>query len=1044
MKKKMRTVLSVLLAALLLVSIVPAFTLPAKAADVWNGTWDGSGFSNNHITSAKGLAQFINNCGTGTSYSGQTVYLDVDIDLNNIDFGNIDGGKNVYYSRDNYFQGTFDGQGHTIYNFRMHNSDHRIGLFRSAKNATFKNVNFENVFIDDNNDNGKNGFAVMVGFGDGNITFENVHVKSGEVYGYNYVGGLIGEYGANNILTFTNCSNSALIYADNDRAAGLVGHSKGRVYATNCSNSGEIYAAYSDAGGLAGWIEDDESYFVNCSNTGNVSTDSAAGGMVGYFGSKSNDNKMTITGCSNTGNITSRKSSSGGCAGGMAGKLDTDATHEFANNVNRGTITATGESAGGIVGSNMGGGTWNNCRNYGNIYGNGDNGGGILGEIEDDVQTFYNCLNAGDISSKNTGGGIMGWGSDSSAPSFERCFNYGKVSAGSYGGGILGGHNGGSSSNHNSFSECMNVGNVESSDNGGGIVGEGNWTYITRCFNMGNISRKGGGTSKAYGGLIGWDVNDITDSYNVGNVTYGDCTGGILGGDTHGSYNNCYNAGSCTGGNKNRQIKAQDSSGSFTNCWSCSSVSGETQWNVTDSNGLRDLQGTLNSNAYCKDTWGVNNGYPILKWWRDNYFKFPVQLIDGSTTVLNDTYAYNAVFTAPKRSKTGYTFNGWFTASAGGSHVWGPDDTQINAGVTAPMNTCGMTVNTGDNRPNVLPSTNPLIYYAQYTKNQYYLDVNGYLDGDSTAGGTTGYGTFDMYINGNLVADDVDDFWQQIYYEDTYEIRDIKPASGKAYVGLTEGSLSGTMGTEQINIRLQFKTQYTVTFKDGNGATVDAQTVLYGGNAAAPDMTEYLQKTDDAQIHYHFLGTWDTAFTNVTSNLTVNGNYETQQHSYGDYTSMNAANHIRTCAACGYVENTVHHFTAATVNGNTLKTPATCTNAAVYYYSCAECGEIERNDSHIFTSGNANGHQYGEWIEGQAATCSAEGHVGYYECGVCHKYFDAEKNELATIVLNIDPDAHSYGNWTKLNDEKHQRVCAYDPDHVETADHSWQQTGSVT
>ena len=234
MKKKMRTVLSVLLAALLLVSIVPAFTLPAKAADVWNGTWDGSGFSNNHITSAKGLAQFINNCGTGTSYSGQTVYLDVDIDLNNIDFGNIDGGKNVYYSRDNYFQGTFDGQGHTIYNFRMHNSDHRIGLFRSAKNATFKNVNFENVFIDDNNDNGKNGFAVMVGFGDGNITFENVHVKSGEVYGYNYVGGLIGEYGANNILTFTNCSNSALIYADNDRAAGLVGHSKGRVYATNC------------------------------------------------------------------------------------------------------------------------------------------------------------------------------------------------------------------------------------------------------------------------------------------------------------------------------------------------------------------------------------------------------------------------------------------------------------------------------------------------------------------------------------------------------------------------------------------------------------------------------------------------------------------------------------------------------------------------------------------------------------------------------------------------------------------------------------------
>ena len=185
-KKTLSICLSLLMA--LGVLALPAGILPtltANAASVWDGTWDGSGFSNNHITSAKGLAQFINNAGTGTSYSGQTVYLDVDIDLNGIDFGNISGGKNVYYSRDNYFQGTFDGQGHTIANFQMHNSDHRIGLFRSARNATFKNVTFTNAFIDDNDNNKKNGFAVVVGFGEGNLTFENVHVASGTVYGYN-------------------------------------------------------------------------------------------------------------------------------------------------------------------------------------------------------------------------------------------------------------------------------------------------------------------------------------------------------------------------------------------------------------------------------------------------------------------------------------------------------------------------------------------------------------------------------------------------------------------------------------------------------------------------------------------------------------------------------------------------------------------------------------------------------------------------------------------------------------------------------------------
>ena len=94
MTKHMKKLFCVLLSALLIAGALPFVSLPeAKAADVWDGTWDGSGFSNNHITSAKGLAQFINNAGTGTSYSGQTVYLDVDIDLNSIDFGNIAGGS---------------------------------------------------------------------------------------------------------------------------------------------------------------------------------------------------------------------------------------------------------------------------------------------------------------------------------------------------------------------------------------------------------------------------------------------------------------------------------------------------------------------------------------------------------------------------------------------------------------------------------------------------------------------------------------------------------------------------------------------------------------------------------------------------------------------------------------------------------------------------------------------------------------------------------------------------------------------------------------
>ena len=111
--------------------------------------------------------------------------------------------------------------------------------------------------------------------------------------------------------------------------------------------------------------------------------------------------------------------------------------------------------------------------------------------------------------------------------------------------------------------------------------------------------------------------------------------------------------------------------------------------------------------------------------------------------------------------------------------------------------------------------------------------------------------------------------------------------------------------------------------------------------------------------------------------------------------------------------------------------------AGTVSYECSECHATRT------VTGSYADHVYGEWVPAQPATCSAEGHVGYYQCGVCDKYFNAQFIEIADIVLSVDPTAHSYGGWTKLDDEKHQRVCAYNPEHVETEDHDWQQTGTT-
>ncbi len=1026
-----------------LTGLVPM--LKANAADVWDGTWDGSGFSGSGstytITTAKGLAQFIRNCGTGTSYEGCTVYLDADLDLQSIDYGNPSGGKNVYYNRDYAFKGTFDGRGHTIANFRMTNTDHRIGLFRYAVGATFRNVTFTNVYINEVNNNGKNGYAALVGLADGNITIENVHVTSGNVHGYNYVGGIVGEYSANNTLTLTNCSNGARIEARNDRAAGIVGHSKGSVVATNCSNTAYIYAAYSDAGGIAGWIEDDASSFTNCTNSGEITTDSAAGGIFGYFGSKDQDKKMTLIGCTNTGKVTSRKSSDGGAAGGIAGKIDTDYNrHEIKNCVNRGAISAVVD-AGGIVGCNVGYGYWENNVNYGTVSCNNDNAGGILGEVEDDAQEFSNCFNNGSVTGKNSVGGILGYG-NAAAHVFNRCGNSGAITSISDSAGGIYGYGG---NTQPVIEECWNIGTIKAYNDAGGILGHTNHhSYIRRCFNTGSIETYNHNENGAHGGIVGHTSDlsgssnsnpNMTDCFNWGPVSGGRDDGGLIGkikdGKTAYYITNSYNAGDVSGTRPYAIISYGGTVGSNVYYNSNKSV-GTAQGTAISDGDLRNSSGF--SSNYCKNTWGVKIGgttyyYPILTWYRD-LFHFLLWFKDDPTGT--NTYMdgdYNAGFYTPDPSRTGFTPGDWYNADNSSQTIG--RGAAVYLGSSAPTNQYVVTQELGD----VRSIHNETIHRMNWTRNQYYLDVNGYLDGDSNAGGVGGYGTFDMYVNGSLVADDVNDFWQQIYYEDTYEIRDIKAASGKAYIGVTEGALSGTMGAGAVNIRLQFKSQYTVTFIDGNGNTVDTQTVLYGENAAAPQMTEYLQKTGDAAVHYHWLGTWDTAFTNVTSDLTVTGNYETQQHPYGAYESMNAANHIRVCPDCGFVENTMHHFTAQTVNSDTLKTAATCTDAAVYYYSCAECGLIERDDAHVFTSGTANGHAYGDWNAPLAPTCSAAGHVGYYYCAVCEKYFDAEYNVIGDIEIAADPDAHSYGAWEPLDENEHQRVCAHNPTHVQTEAH---------
>lgn len=128
------------------------------------------------------------------------------------------------------------------------------------------------------------------------------------------------------------------------------------------------------------------------------------------------------------------------------------------------------------------------------------------------------------------------------------------------------------------------------------------------------------------------------------------------------------------------------------------------------------------------------------------------------------TYNWGQSISSSTPSRTGYTFAGWDYA---GNH--------FNPGQAIPSGWGSFTLT------------------AKWNINSYYLDVNGWLDGLSKDG-LYNYGTFDVYINGTQVANDVTDYYTAHPYGSKYEIKDVKATSGHRYTGVYSGSLTGTIG----------------------------------------------------------------------------------------------------------------------------------------------------------------------------------------------------------------------------------------------------------
>lgn len=142
----------------------------------------------------------------------------------------------------------------------------------------------------------------------------------------------------------------------------------------------------------------------------------------------------------------------------------------------------------------------------------------------------------------------------------------------------------------------------------------------------------------------------------------------------------------------------------------------------------------------------------------------------------------------------------------GGSWVWIDTDVTYGSAVdywgygnaNGPDNACYNVVRYQNS--SVTSNIDTTVYAS---RQQYYLDVNGRLDG-SDNGGLSTYGTVNVTVNGTKVATDVNDYYTQHYYGSTYKIDNIKPAVGCQYTGMAAGALEGTIeGT--VDARLAFR-----------------------------------------------------------------------------------------------------------------------------------------------------------------------------------------------------------------------------------------------
>ena len=271
--------------------------------------------------------------------AGITFKLGADIDMS--DAGvfpciGVPGAENITEASNAYFQGTFDGDGHTISNVTITNASKGTGLFGTicgaAKimNLTVDTVTYENMNAT------KVGGGMLVGLMSGG-TIENCTTK-----GSNGSETMPITYNASGIInrietclgavTVKNCTNEASIYCVYSKIAGIcsiieMSGATGDVTFDNCVNKGAIVGVGTTANAI----------------TGKVPGVDGVAGIVAYTQKAVAGKAIKFVNCKDQGTLT------GDCCGGILAKVDSGNITDMGGNQTKSTVPAIKTNANGTI-----------------------------------------------------------------------------------------------------------------------------------------------------------------------------------------------------------------------------------------------------------------------------------------------------------------------------------------------------------------------------------------------------------------------------------------------------------------------------------------------------------------------------------------------------------------------------------------------------------------------------------------------------------------------------------------------------------------------